>query len=90
MFEDCIFEAAGADVLYAPGLADLEQIKAVMDAVTRPVNVLAAFMPQVSLAQYADLGVRRISLGSALANHVSNLTRALGKEMIDSGRLDWM
>jgi 2-methylisocitrate lyase-like PEP mutase family enzyme len=62
------FEAAGADVLYAPGLRDLAMIRTVCAAVGKPVNVImglagAAF----SVDDLAAAGVRRISLGSALA-----------------------
>jgi 2-methylisocitrate lyase-like PEP mutase family enzyme len=84
------FEDAGADVLYAPGLADLEQVKRVLEAVAKPINVLAAFMPAVSLAEYAELGVRRLSVGSALANHATRATQSAAKRMLESGRFDWM
>jgi 2-methylisocitrate lyase-like PEP mutase family enzyme len=62
------FEAAGADVLYAPGLRDLAAIRTLCAAVRKPVNVImglsgAAF----SVDQLAAAGVRRISLGSALS-----------------------
>jgi 2-methylisocitrate lyase-like PEP mutase family enzyme len=62
------FEAAGADVLYAPGLRELGAIRTVCQAVARPVNVImgiagAAF----TVDQLAAAGVRRISLGSALS-----------------------
>lgn len=61
------FEAAGADVLFAPGLTRPEQIRTVCSSVGKPVNVImgvrnAAF----SVAELAALGVRRISVGSAL------------------------
>ena len=59
------FEAAGADVLYAPGLASVEEIRAVCAAVSRPVNVLAR--PNLSMSEIAAAGARRISLGGALA-----------------------
>lgn len=59
------FEAAGADVLYAPVLPDLDAVRAVCAAVTRPVNVLAG--PAVTVAELRACGVRRISLGSGLA-----------------------
>lgn len=84
------FEAAGADVLYAPGLADLDQVKTMMDAVSAPVNVLVAFMPNVTLSQYGELGVRRLSVGSALGIHTANATMAAAKQMKDEGRFDWM
>lgn len=62
------FEQAGAEVLYAPGLTRAEDIQAVCSAVSKPVNVLAALKgaPHLSVAELATLGVRRISLGSAL------------------------
>jgi 2-methylisocitrate lyase-like PEP mutase family enzyme len=59
------YEAAGADVLYAPGLASVEEIRKVCAAVSRPVNVLAR--PNLSVAEIAGAGARRISLGGALA-----------------------
>ncbi|MEW2065625.1 isocitrate lyase/phosphoenolpyruvate mutase family protein [Streptomyces sp. NPDC007346] len=62
------YEAAGADVLYAPALPDREAVRAVCAAVTRPVNVLmgSPALP-LSVAELGELGVRRISVGSALA-----------------------
>jgi 2-methylisocitrate lyase-like PEP mutase family enzyme len=59
------YEEAGADVLYAPGLVKAEEIRAVCGAVSRPVNVLA--LPMHSMAELADAGARRISVGSQLA-----------------------
>jgi 2-methylisocitrate lyase-like PEP mutase family enzyme len=58
------YEAAGADVLYAPGLRTVEEIRAVCSAVTRPVNVLA--VPFLSFAEIAAAGARRVSVGGAL------------------------
>jgi len=59
------FEQAGADVLYAPGLTTLEQIRAVCSAVTKPVNVLAR--PDISFDQLVEAGAQRVSVGGALA-----------------------
>jgi 2-methylisocitrate lyase-like PEP mutase family enzyme len=58
------FEAAGADVLYAPGLRTLEEIRAVCDAVAKPVNVLAR--PEFSVAEIFEAGTQRISIGGGL------------------------
>jgi len=58
------FEEAGADVLYAPGLRSAEEIRAVCDAVSKPVNVLA--LPGLSLAEIVDAGARRVSVGGGL------------------------
>jgi 2-methylisocitrate lyase-like PEP mutase family enzyme len=59
------YAEAGADVLYAPGLASLDEIRAVCDAVSKPVNVLAR--PSLTVAQIAEAGATRISVGGALA-----------------------
>ena len=62
------FERAGADVLYAPGLYSLDEIRAVTSAVHRPVNVVMGFAdPSITLDQLAEAGVRRVSIGGALA-----------------------
>jgi 2-methylisocitrate lyase-like PEP mutase family enzyme len=58
------FEAAGADVLYAPGLASTDEIAAVCAAVSKPVNVLA--IPTLKVSEIADAGAQRISVGGAL------------------------
>jgi len=84
------FEAAGADCLYAPGLRDLDQVRQVVGSVTKPVNVLSSFMPDVTLNQLADLGVRRVSIGGALANHAIGATISAAREMLDSGGFTWV
>ena len=62
------FEAAGADVLFAPGLTEAEDIRAVCAAVHKPVNVVMGLKAaHFSVAELAALGVRRISVGSALS-----------------------
>lgn len=63
------YAEAGADCLYAPGVSEPEEIAAIVNAVApKPVNVLVSgFNSQLSLSQLADLGVRRISVGSGLA-----------------------
>ncbi len=58
------YERAGADCLYAPGLRTPEEIRAVCDAVGKPVNVLAA--PTLSVAEIAGAGAQRISVGGRL------------------------
>jgi len=58
------FEAAGADVLYAPGLRTGDEIRAVCGALSKPVNVLA--LPGITLAEIVDAGARRVSVGGAL------------------------
>jgi 2-methylisocitrate lyase-like PEP mutase family enzyme len=84
------FEAAGANVLYAPGLSSLEQVQAVLDAVSKPVNVLFAFMPDKSFSDYETIGVRRISLGGALANHAIGATLSAARMMLEGGDFSWV
>jgi 2-methylisocitrate lyase-like PEP mutase family enzyme len=60
------YQAAGADVLYAPGLTSLADIRQLVQAVDRPVNVLA-FAGAPSVSELAEAGVSRISVGGAFA-----------------------
>jgi 2-methylisocitrate lyase-like PEP mutase family enzyme len=59
------FEAAGADVLYAPGLRTIDEIKTVCEATTKPVN--AHSRPKTSFADMAAAGAQRVSVGASLA-----------------------
>lgn len=78
------YRDAGADVVYAPGLKDLEQIAAVVEAVGVPVNVLA--LPGVSrLRELEGAGVRRISTGSLLASAAYGALVAGARELQDEG-----
>lgn len=80
------FEAAGADVLYAPGLADLDDIRAVCSALRRPVNVLMG-MPGATfgIAELADAGVKRISVGSAFSRLALGAVVRAAREITDHG-----
>jgi len=62
------FERVGADVLYAPGLRTLDQMRTVVRSVSRPVNVVMGFAePSITLEQLRQIGVRRVSIGGALS-----------------------
>jgi 2-methylisocitrate lyase-like PEP mutase family enzyme len=62
------YAEAGADVLYAPGSTSRADVEAIVNAVRpKPVNILLTSSTGLSLAELADLGVRRVSVGSALA-----------------------
>jgi 2-methylisocitrate lyase-like PEP mutase family enzyme len=80
------FEQAGAEVLYAPGLTKLEQIRTVCGSVSRPVNVVMGLVGGTfSVPELAEAGVKRISLGSSLARAaLGALTRA-AREIRDQG-----
>jgi 2-methylisocitrate lyase-like PEP mutase family enzyme len=78
------YQAAGADVLYAPGLSDIDEIRQVVASVDLPVNVLA--LPGVpSVAELRDVGVKRISVGSGFANVAIGALVAAGRELLDDG-----
>ena len=77
------FEEAGADVLYAPGLPDLDAVRAVCRAVGRPVNVLAG--PMFTVKDLSAAGVRRISLGSGLSRAALGAMMRAAAEILDHG-----
>jgi 2-methylisocitrate lyase-like PEP mutase family enzyme len=77
------YEAAGADVLFAPGLREADQIRAVCEAISKPVNVLA--LPSLSLAELVDAGARRISLGGWLAWVAVEAMAAAASQIRDQG-----
>lgn len=83
------FEAAGADVLYAPGLKTLDEVRLVTDALKKPVNVLAPFIKNATIAELADAGAKRISVGGALARAAMTALIAAGSEMINQGSFNW-
>jgi 2-methylisocitrate lyase-like PEP mutase family enzyme len=81
------YAEAGADCLYAPGVIDLEQVSAIVRAVApRPVNVLMAW-PGQSVAPLAEIGVRRVSVGAALAGAAWAGFDAAAKMLADEGRM---
>ncbi len=85
------FAAAGADVLYAPGLRDLETIRRVVAAVQRPVNVvMSSADPEITVRQLADAGVKRISVGGALSRLAFAAVREAAVTMRDAGTFRWM
>ena len=83
------FEAAGADVLYAPGLATLDEVQLVTRAVNKPVNVLGPLLKGVTVAQLSDAGARRISTGGALARAALTALLRAGTEMLSHGSFAW-
>lgn len=84
------FAEAGADCLYAPGVSKPEEIAAIVKAVSpRAVNVLVSkFNCDLTVSQLADLGVRRISVGSALANVAWGAFMSAARNIKDQGAFD--
>jgi 2-methylisocitrate lyase-like PEP mutase family enzyme len=80
------YQEAGADVLYAPGLASKEDIAAVVSSLDRPVNVLMGLAGvQLNLDELSALGVKRISVGSVLSRVALSAFIRAAEEMRDQG-----
>jgi 2-methylisocitrate lyase-like PEP mutase family enzyme len=77
------FEAAGADVLYAPGLATPAEISTVCSAVSKPVNVLVR--PGLTMAEIVEAGAQRISVGGSLTWVAVRAMAAAATEIRDHG-----
>jgi 2-methylisocitrate lyase-like PEP mutase family enzyme len=85
------YEAAGADVLYAPGLRNLAEVRQVVGAVKRPFNVVTGWLdPDITAAQLADAGARRISVGGALSRLALAAFVNAGRAMQAEGSFAWM
>ena len=78
------FSAAGADVLYAPGLSSLDDIRTLVAEVDKPVNVIAR-PGAPTVAELADVGVARISVGGALAWVALAAVVDAARELLDQG-----
>jgi 2-methylisocitrate lyase-like PEP mutase family enzyme len=85
------YQEAGAHVLYAPGLKTMDDIRTVLSSVDRPLNVLmgprAGFVP---MAELEALGVKRVSMGSALANTAYGALVRAGEELLGPGTLGFL
>jgi 2-methylisocitrate lyase-like PEP mutase family enzyme len=80
------FEEAGADVLYAPGLRTLDQIRTVVRSVGKPINVVMTFAdPTLTLEQLAEAGVKRISIGGSGSRFALNAFMTAAREMAEHG-----
>jgi len=83
------FQEAGADVLYAPGLVQLEDIRQVVASVDRPVNVLA--LPGVpSVDELGAIGVARVSVGSAFAYAAFGAAATAAREFLQEGTSQYL
>jgi 2-methylisocitrate lyase-like PEP mutase family enzyme len=82
------FEEAGADVLYAPGLVDLGEIRSLVHSVGLPVNVLTR-PGAPSVAELDSVGVRRISVGGAFAFAALGALVEAAEELLNAGTYGW-
>ena len=84
------FEQAGADLLYAPGLPNLDAVRVVCTSVSKPVNVLIGGSgPAMSVAELGAAGVRRVSRGSALSRAALGGFMAAAREVLEYGTTDF-
>jgi len=84
-----VYSQAGADCLYAPGLRTREEIQTVVQAIApKPVNVLIGWNSELTVEALAELGVRRISVGGALARAAWGGFIDAARRMIEQGRFD--
>jgi len=83
------YSEAGADVLYAPGIKTPEQISAVVKAAgSKPVNLLVGSATQLTLREIEALGVRRVSVGGALARVAWGGFMRVARQLAEEGRFD--
>ncbi len=85
------YEKAGADVLFAPGLPDLAAVRAVCEAVSKPVNFMAGIKAKsFSVGELAAAGVRRISLATSLYRAAMTGLLEAAREVMDAGRFGFL
>jgi 2-methylisocitrate lyase-like PEP mutase family enzyme len=85
------YQAAGADVLYAPGLRDLDEVRQVVRAVNGPVNVVTGWLdPNITLAQLGEAGAKRVSVGGALSRLALATFVNAAQAMRQHGSFAWM
>lgn len=85
------YERAGADVLFAPGLPDLDAVRAVSAALSKPLNFMAGIRDRsFSVAELEAAGVRRISLATSLYRAAMSGLHAAAREVRESGRFDYL
>jgi 2-methylisocitrate lyase-like PEP mutase family enzyme len=82
------FEKAGADVLFAPGLPNIEAVRTVVQSVTKPLNVVRGG-PGPTIAELAAAGVRRVSVGGGFARAAYTALQRAGDELSGAGTFGW-
>lgn len=80
------YAAAGADVLYVPGLSDLRDIRTICEALDRPINVvMGTVAPSFSVAELSAAGVKRISVGGSFARAALGAMMRAAEEVLEHG-----
>jgi 2-methylisocitrate lyase-like PEP mutase family enzyme len=83
------YQEAGADVLYAPALRTMEEVRAILDSVDRPLNVLA-WSGAPTVAELAEAGVSRVSVGGAFAFAAYAALVEAATELRDAGTYNYL
>lgn len=83
------YEAAGADVLYAPALKSLEEVRLVASSVSKPLNVLATSFKATTIEELGDAGAKRVSTGGGLARLAILTFLKAASDLKTYGTLDW-
>jgi 2-methylisocitrate lyase-like PEP mutase family enzyme len=85
------YERAGADVLFAPALPDLDTVRRVAAALKHPLSFMAGIPGKsFSVAELAAAGVRRISVGGSLYQVAMKAVTQVGQQMLETGRFGWL
>ena len=85
-----LYREAGADLLYTPGVADRDEVAALVREVDGPMNfVVSKGTADYTLAELAELGIRRVSIGGSLLRAAFALAERAAAEMKDQGRFTW-
>ena len=83
------YEAAGADVLYAPALKSLEDVRLVASSVSKPLNVLATPFKGITVEELGEAGAKRVSTGGGLARLAISVLLRTAADLKNDGNLDW-
>jgi 2-methylisocitrate lyase-like PEP mutase family enzyme len=81
---------AGADCVFVPGVNEKDSIRRLADAIPAPLNVVAGLSNTIDAPTLFSLGVKRISLGGSLARATLSTLERAGRELLDSGTLDFL
>ena len=85
------YEAAGADVLYAPGVRTINDVREMTGALARPFNVVTGWLdPDITLAQLSEAGAKRVSVGGALSRLAQATFVKAAQAMQQQGTFTWM
>ena len=84
------FAKAGADVLYAPGLTTLDEVRQLTAALDKPVNILGSMVKGATVMELVEAGAKRISIGSAIFNSALVAAMKSSVELLEQGTFGWL